>query len=524
MTSRATVSTFTFALVLAAGLRAQAEPDRDKDGLSDFAEVHKYLTDPAKADSDGDGIPDGDWRERREYQYTIRTVVHVMRPVTIEYLCDDHQDARVLDETAEHVELEVIHYPFTTVAASIVADPNWRKTTAAMKAWTAPGPTADWTPAMRDALLAALKADGIDAPKLDDKELVERAAKWLCARAQTNDCFTTFVTAFDAQGKPFLPEELTAVVPADAKALREQWQRDISARGMFEQRVRGSCSSSSIYLNGCLRALGVPTRIVLCIPIVDANDAGELRMLERGLTHHELRTRVTATMKALVGSWSSHSFNEVFVGGRWRRLNYERLGQDIADPNLFGLITHVATFSDWADAKMPATIGKRQALRRHGDVFGGPNPYSTVALRDEFGPHCKLTNEPPAPLQGRVTAVQWADGADAPADVRDWAGKRDFFGLVVRIEGPRDGDEMRRLLAEADLRVLLVSDGKPTLGVGFQQGAWWRRDDHWHVVVPFGGADRNDHAADKTYRFVPRNEGKGSTWEVAAGLLVPKRP
>ena len=64
---------------------AQADVDRDKDGLSDWVEIHKYRTDPKKADSDGDGVPDGDWLERREYQYTIRTVLQVMRPVTIEF-------------------------------------------------------------------------------------------------------------------------------------------------------------------------------------------------------------------------------------------------------------------------------------------------------------------------------------------------------------------------------------------------------------------------------------------------------
>jgi hypothetical protein len=293
---------------------------------------------------------------------------------------------------------------------------------------------------------------------------------------------------------------------------------------MFEQRVRGSCSSSSIYLNGCLRALGVPTRIVLCIPIVDANDAQELLLLERGLTHHELRARVTAPIKALAGSWASHSFNEVFVGGRWRRLNYERLGQDIADPNLFGLITHVATFADWAEAKMPATIGKRQALRRYGDVFGGPNPYSTIALRDAFGPHCKLANAQPAPVRGRITALHWGDAEDAPADVRDWCQQHELFGLVARVEGPRDGVELRRLLEAADLCVLLVSDGQSTLGVGIDGRNWWGRGDHWHLFVPFGPADRRDHVADRNYRFVPRNEKQGGTWQVAEGLVVPRRP
>ena len=66
--------------------------DTDADGLSDFAEIHKYGTDPKKADSDQDGIDDGDWRERREYTYTVRSVVQVMKPVTIEYLNDDYQD------------------------------------------------------------------------------------------------------------------------------------------------------------------------------------------------------------------------------------------------------------------------------------------------------------------------------------------------------------------------------------------------------------------------------------------------
>ena len=47
------------------GLCAQ-DPDRDGDGLSDFHEVHKYNTDPDNKDSDGDGVTDGDWRERRE--------------------------------------------------------------------------------------------------------------------------------------------------------------------------------------------------------------------------------------------------------------------------------------------------------------------------------------------------------------------------------------------------------------------------------------------------------------------------
>ena len=54
--------------------------DSEGDGLSDFQEVHKYLTDPAKRDTDGDGVPDGDWNERREYAYSVRTILQFMPP------------------------------------------------------------------------------------------------------------------------------------------------------------------------------------------------------------------------------------------------------------------------------------------------------------------------------------------------------------------------------------------------------------------------------------------------------------
>ena len=87
------------------------EPDADRDGLSDFAEVHKHLTDPRKADSDGDGVPDGDWDERREYAYTVRAVMHVMAPFDVASMDDDYQDVRVLRAWPDLLEFEVVVYP-----------------------------------------------------------------------------------------------------------------------------------------------------------------------------------------------------------------------------------------------------------------------------------------------------------------------------------------------------------------------------------------------------------------------------
>lgn len=478
-------------LVLVLSVAAAAQ-DTDGDGLSDFHEIHKYLTDPSKADSDGDGVPDGDWRERREYQYVVRSVVQVMRPVTIEYLCDDYQDARVLDETDSCIELEVFHYPFSTAEAAIEADPDWRRKAASMEPWTRPGVTADWTPAMRDALVAELEC-GV----LDDRALVERASKRLLERAAYHDGFTTFVTAFDAKGDPILP---------DGSRPEQAWQRELSARGMFENRCRGSCSSTAIYLNGCLRALGVPTRIILVIPVVDANDDGEMRLLRLGLRHHGVRRTLLGALRRLRGSWTSHTFNEVFVGGRWRRLNYDRLGQPCFDRRLFGLSTHVATFSDWADARMAETIGKRQALARKDDVFGGPNPYSAISLRDEFGPHCRIGNPAPEPLTARIAALLPHDDPALPQEVRDWFERRGTKGFVARVEGPGDSDALAEFLAAADL-VLLLDGGGATATV--DSGCWWWRGDHALVRVA------GDLPAGAVPAVAARNQSAEALWTLA---------
>src|SRR5262249_49434481 len=109
------------------------DPDSDGDGLPDFQEVHKYFTDPHKTHTTPGEPADGEWDQRRQYAYTIRSVIRVMPPYDKKTLSDDYQDVRIRAENDKYVELEVVSYPFNTNAAAITENPNWKKDYAGMK-------------------------------------------------------------------------------------------------------------------------------------------------------------------------------------------------------------------------------------------------------------------------------------------------------------------------------------------------------------------------------------------------------
>lgn len=475
--------------------------DSDRDGLCDFQELHKYRTDPKSKDSDGDGVPDGDWGERREFTYVVRTVVQVLKPVTPEYLDDDFQDVRVLDERADRFELEVLHYPFSTAPQALAAGTRSRSAAARdreLAPWLAPGPTSDCDEELTEELTAALLADGIDVDALDDAELVRQAAQWLVRRAGYADGFTTFSTAFDEDGRPYIPDELREAGAGVPTA--EDWEAEISAKGMFRRATRGSCTSSAIYLSGCLRALGVPTRTVLCIPLFDAGDEREWAMVRAGIEQPHVRQTVLAAMRGMEGSWTSHTFNEVWIDGRWHRLDYSELGVGTLRQERFGLLTHVATFRDWADARASETIGRRQTLNLRDAWLDGANPYSMLSVSDRVGPHCTLALPAPASTEARIDALTWTDDPGLPEDVRGGIERKQRFGLLARVSGLGGSDELALLLERIDRRVYLHAEGHPRLSIGFDPACWWYRGDHALVYLPFGPGDRRDLAEGVPYR------------------------
>ncbi len=183
-------------------------------------------------------------------------------------------------------------------------------------------------------------------------------------------------------------------------------------------------------------------------------------------------------------------------------------------------MTHVATFFDWADARMPETIGRRQALGLRDDVFGGSNPYSTIALRDEFGPHCSLENPDPTPETLAIEQVFWTDSKKLPEDVLAGLERSNRFGLVARLTDVAGSTELRSFLNHTDLRVFLEAKGQATLRVAFDPGCWWLKNDTAWIYLPFGRADRRDLVEGVAYQFRPRNEKKDWTWVVSDNVKV----
>jgi hypothetical protein len=382
-----------------AGLNAV---DTDGDGLSDFQELHKYLTDPAKRDTDGDGLPDGDWNERREYTYSVRTILRFMPPFDKAALNDDYQDAKVLQKTDDYIELEVVHYPFATPLETIEENPNWQRDYAGMTEFLKPGVTTNWDVKMKRDLRAELKADGIVVDELTDKKVVMQVSSWLMKKSRyLGNVFTTFYI--------YYPNSQPKVYPDLEDAFEREFNRDkdnygwtignhfdheLLGKGMFYNKTHGSCTSFAVYLTTVLRALGIPTRMVILIPAVDASNSEQLVMVKEHITHNEVREIMLAGLRKSSKGFTNHTINEVYVGNRWCRLNYNKLGQPVLDQHLFGLQTHVRTFNDLSEANLAPTWGLRYAKNEKSADFKYSNPYSAVAISDLFGCHSNLPNSP----------------------------------------------------------------------------------------------------------------------------------
>jgi RNA polymerase sigma factor (sigma-70 family) len=513
-----------------------ADVDSDGDGLSDFQEIHKYRTDPGKFSTAGDGVSDGDWQRRRGFTYSIRSIVKVMPPVNLDALNDDYQDARVLSRSDHFVELEVVHYPLNTNAEAIRGNRDWRRDTGGMQQYLAPGITTNWDATMQRDLVAALRADGIDLDRLDDKELVTRAAAWLLAKSKFVNMFCTHYMYYPG-GKVTIYPGLDRKFESDKGdrgwTVQEQLDHELFGKSMFANLIHGTCTSTAVFLTTALRALGIPTRMVLGIPLVDGNDSAQIEMANSAIHHHRVRQVLLSGLSSTQG-YANHTFNEVFVGGRWARLNYSKLGQNTLDANTMGLLTHVNTFNDLSEVPLAETWGKRYALGERDAVFRYGNPYRCVELSDHFGKFAKVEN--PEAREHRAMTISrayWADDPEAPARIQRAKrprGNRDHGPVQLFFHADEWFDDqpwqqLKIFLQAAGKEFLFQAEGQPDVLGRTTAGSCTdpaQNVREIEVILP-----RDEYAKMKpgiAYRIVPRNEVSGYEWKVKGRLTITCKP
>jgi len=384
---------------------------------------------------------------------------------------------------------------------------------------------------MQRELTGALQADGIDAGGLDDKEFVVRVARWLLAHSKFQNMFCTHYVEF-ADGQPIVPAALKAKFDSDkgdpAWTAEQQFEHELFGRSMFANRTHGTCTSTAVYLTTVLRAVGIPTRMVLAVPLVDATDSAQLSMVENNLKHQRVRRTALLGLAAAKG-YSNHTFNEVFVGGRWVRLNYSTLGQNILDAHVFGVLTHVNTFSDLSEARLAATWGRRYALGEKDKVFPYGNPYRTVELADQFGKFARIEN-PAAPEHRALTLgpVYWLDSPAAPKAAKE-------SKLAANMD-PRTGylvahiDEWFPEESFAQYRIFLQGAAKDFLfqatGQPDVRGRYWGTitdpPDVHELVIAIAPDELAKMKSDVAYVLVPQNGSSDKRWKMQEGVTLKR--
>jgi RNA polymerase sigma factor (sigma-70 family) len=509
------------------------DPDSDGDGLPDFQEAHKYRTDPRKRDTAGAGTPDGDWGARRQHTYSVRAVLRVLAPYNKAAFNDDYQDARVLAEKDGYADVEFVIYPFNSNAEAVRGNPTWKRDYAGMKEYLAPGVTTNWDEAMRGELLRDLARAGIDPDKLTDKELVEKVSTWVVRSFQFRAAFCTHYVHFP-EGKPAVLPGLEKAFERDkgdkSWSVREQFEHELLGKEMFRHRTYGSCTSAAVLEATVLRALGVPTRIVLAIPVLDASDPAQVEMAEKGLKNHEVRHVVFESALRHGTAYTAHTFLEVYVGHRWRRLNYRTLGQNVLDPRNLGLMVHVHTFRDLSEANLAATWGKRYALGLRDADFRHNNPYRLLEISDLFGAHAKVPN-PPAKEHKEITITKLYRRTAAPKEIQEMLlrgrpvppGDNELMIHGDEWLADRDHLQYKVFMHRADPELVFRAKGRPDVKARVEMGFITQPSQGLReIMVLIPSVEYAKMEKGTPYTLHAANGRPGYQWKVKEGLTLTR--
>ena len=465
---------------------------------------------------------------RKEDTYTITSVLQVLNPVNPADMNDDFQDARVLAQDKDSCTVEVTYYPFYQPA--IGENPNWRTDDAGMTQYLKPTATENWDEAMRRDLIAELRQANIDPDRLTDKQLVERVSAWAMNRAHSTHAFSIWGVYFP-DGRPAvyppLRDAFDREKPDPTWTDQQMFEQEALGRSMFSNKVHGACTSSSVYLATIFRALGIPARIVFCIPPFDPNDDAQARMFYDNMHHNQVRETVRAALDG-TGGFQDHMFNEVYVDHHWMRLNYKTLGQPILDAHYFGLLTHIYTCSDLSQVPLAQTWGMRY-FKYPADQpkFSSVNPYRLISIHDHFGANARLDNPPVPVAELRTVTIIGLYPKGSPAvpkwvEEETWQKTGTDFLIASQEWGP-DGSYHRMSAFEkrAGQEFLLTASGYPTVKAHLNRLTLSSRDSGFQAyAAQFATEDKAKLVPGVAYNIQPINISETYRWVVAPDITL----
>lgn len=339
--------------------------DSDGDGLPDVWELLKYGTDPYSADSDGDGISDSDWRERREHTYTIRAIVKVAVPLPpIEELNTIFQDVRLLGRRGSVSELEVVLYPGARVGPGIEKYQSKNRCTLSNFDILEVDP--DFVEEMR-ALASAAESTSTQ---------METLLGSVFGQTRRSVPFNAFYLSKKDGVVSVEPRARSVLSDPDADP-QELWNRELDPSTMWNRRERGECTSSAVLGHAALSAIEVPARLALFIPLLAPQE-----MLREVWDPRALRG--VGTWRRSSAGCSSHTVVEILSGDRWIFSDEGRIRDTPFELGL-GPLIQLRTASSIGELIEPELWGA--ACAGNGPLEGTRNVYRIVHLSDAWGTH-----------------------------------------------------------------------------------------------------------------------------------------
>ena len=347
--------------------------DTDLDGLTDYEEYCKYRTNPTSPDSDGDGTPDADWNERREYTYSIRAILELKPPWNLKAMNDLFQDARLMESPDSNFQkVEVIIYPNATLVLLPTPYPN-QLTSEELIKYTQPAFDLNYSPEMQ------LGVQQILSGATHTLEVLARLQHEIGKMKLTTPLYAPFIYTYKQQRKLIVDQAFFESLDRDVTKAEVEETLAVNYFGdsMFKRKRYGACVSRARLLASMLRAVGIPARVSFSIPMIYYyKGTGEWKRLTKNLNNEEVAGGFSYQKPLIPNEVKivGHSQVEAYLNNHWIRLGYQ-----INEGPLFAgtdqLFIKIIDAADFAEIDFTKTWSPTQWVKER--------PYRTVELSDQ---------------------------------------------------------------------------------------------------------------------------------------------